>query len=130
MYYESPIKKKSFSVACKSCVFVFGPGANSGLNTLGKPGFQNGVSTMRQQQFLVLDYYWKTVEKQEMDAQEVTKTLKSRKLTLNKCVYETYAVTVTDNLLRYSSYRKAPPFLLSTWTVASTCVTVSYLVVT
>jgi hypothetical protein len=38
-------------------------------------------------------------------------------------------VTVTGNLLRYLSYRKAPPsgFPLSTWTVTSTCLELLYM---
>ncbi len=36
-------------------------------------------------------------------------------------------VTVTDNLLIYSSYRKAPPFPLITWTVMSTCLELPYM---
>jgi hypothetical protein len=36
-------------------------------------------------------------------------------------IHHTVTVTVTDNLLRHSSYREAPPFPLSIWTIMPTC---------
>jgi hypothetical protein len=47
--------------------------------------------------------------------------------TCSLTVTVTVTVTVTDNLVRYSSYRKAPPFPISTWTVMSTCLELPYM---